>query len=277
MRKFAFVFAVVAASAAFAQEGAFTQLQGPIRGSDYPLALGDRPLVLPNLFPEGSTWFEYYKLSPTNNQSAIGLRVGMGVADIAQVDVLSSYVVDPNSDWSKTMAARVGVLAYDSRELDIAPSLYVPFDFHDGADLVSQMTIGAETRYRINHMFYAYGLRDLVGIGFGKNYGNEFNLGLNGTFGVGVEPIQHLSLELEATLIHLKVAGNAAGGYVSNAFYPESIVGPTKGIFADDIPVALKALVAVNRNFDIMGQIIATDLKNGFDAFTFVGGLNARL
>ena len=114
----------------------------------------------------------------------------------------------------------------------------------------------------MNRTIYVYGLRDLIALGWGNLFNDEFNMGINGTIGVGVEPVQHLSLELQATLFHLKVAGNLEA---------------SKVIFGDNIPVGVKALFAVNRQLDIMAWVVAPDLKNGFDSVTFVGGLNGRL
>ena len=266
MRKMAFILftALFAATAALAQEGAVARLTAPVSRGEYPLSLADRPLVLPHLMLEGTTGIDYVKLDPTFNATQLGLRAGFGIGDRAQIDVASGILIDPDQEWSKTLTGRVAFLAYDSRELDIAPSVLVPFDFHDGADLISQVGIGAETRYRFNQMIYVFGLRDLLYFVNAPLSATEkqWQVGLNGGFGVGVVPIQHLSLELQANLFHLKLAGDM----ISN-----------QAIFVDNIPVAVKALVAVNRWFDIYGQLGMNDLKNGFDTMTFFGGLNARL
>ncbi len=260
-----FIAALLASSAAVAQEGTVAQLTGPIHRTEYPLSLGDRPLVLPNLMLEGTTQFEHFRNLPAPSENGIGLRVGFGIGDLVQLDASSAILVDPKSEWSNEIGARVAVLAFDSRELDFAPSLFVPFDFHDGADLLWRAQVGAETRYRFNRFVYAYGLRDLLqfrNIVTGQTTDKQIQLGLNGTFGVGVSPIEQLSLELDATLFHLKLGGDAEAN---------------KAIFEDYIPVAFKALVAVNRQFDVMAKVWMNDLKDGTDSVTFVGGLNARL
>ena len=254
--------AALLSTGAIAQEGTTARLVGPVSRSEYPLALGDRPLVLPNLMLEGTTDFEHIKYAPGITQSGIGLRAGIGVGDLAQIDVSSAIIVDPSSDWSKSIGARVGVLAYDTRNLDVAPSVFVPFDFADNHDLLSRAQVGAETRLRVNHIFYVYGLRDLLELGWGKDFGDELNAGLNATLGVGIEPIDHVSLELETTVVHAKVAG---------------ALEKTQWIFNDVIPVGAKVLFAWNRNLDVLGEIAAPDLKNGFDKVAVLGGLNFRL
>jgi len=266
MRKVTFIlFGILfAATAALAQEGTTARLTAPVSRGEFPLSLGDRPLVLPHLMLEGTTGVEYVKLNPSLNATQIGLRAGFGILDRGQVDVFSGIFVDPDQEWSKTLAGRIAFLAYDSRDLDIAPSVLVPFDFQDGADLVSEVRIGAETRYRFNRMIYVFGLRDFV---YFLNVPTsatqtQWQVGLNGLFGVGYSPIDRLSLELQANLFHLKLAGDVIENRV---------------IFGDDIPVGLKALVAVNRWLDVYGQVMMVDLKNGADSMTFFGGLNARL
>ncbi|HUJ26798.1 MAG TPA: hypothetical protein VLW85_12315 [Myxococcales bacterium] len=253
---------MLAATAAAAQESAVAQLTGPFSHSQYPMELGDRPLVLPNLMLEGTTQFEYVKIGPSSTTSGIGLRAALGIGDVAQIDLNSSIFVDPESKWSKVLFARAGFLAYDSRQLDIAPSLLVPLDFNSNADLLSGAMVGAETRFRIDNLIYVYGLRDLLLLGWGTAYNDELSAEINGTVGVGIEPMHHVSLELDATLFRIKVAGKGDASRL---------------IFSDEIPVAAKALFAINRQFDIVAQLIAPDLKNGFDSLTFVGGLNARL
>ena len=266
MRKVTFVLfsALFAATAALAQEGTVAQLVAPIPRGEYPLSLADRPLVLPHLMLEGTTGVAYDKIAPGFNLTNIALRAGFGIADRVQIDVASAILVDPDSEWSKSLTGRVAFLAYDSKELDIAPSIQVPFDFHDGADLIWEIGIGAETRYRFNQMFYVFGLRDLL---FFVNEPlsateKQWQAGLNGTFGVGVVPIQQLSLELQASFFQLKLAGDA----IRN-----------QAIFADNVPVAAKALVSVTRWFDVFGELVMRDLKNGADSMGFFGGLNARL
>ncbi len=74
--------------------------------------------------------------------------------------------------------------------------------------------------------------------------------------------MRHVSLELDATFFHLKLAGDTEA---------------SKAIFADNIPVAVKALFAITRQLDVLGQVTFNDLKNGTDSLTVSGGLNARL
>ena len=259
------VAALLLSGAAAAQEGTVARLSGPMQKIEYPLPLGDRPLVLPDLMLEGTTVFEHYRNTPLPSESGIGLRLGFGIKDVVQIDADSALLVDPDQDWSKEIGARVAVPAYDSRELDFAPSLYVPFDFHDGADLLWRAQVGAETRWRFNRFVYAYGLRDLLefhNVVPAAGADKQVQLGLNGTFGVGVSPIERVSMELDATFFHLKIGGD---------------LEENRAIFADFIPVAFKALVAVNRQFDVMAKVWMNDLKDGADSVTFVGGLNARL
>ena len=241
-----------------AQEGTATKLQGAFSRDEYPLALGDRPLVLPHLMLEATPQFEYVKISPSDNASAIGLRVGFGLADRYQIDAITGFDVDPSSEWNKMLTGQLSVLAYDSRDLDVAGVVRLPFDFADGHDLFTGGMIGANTRFRLTHQFYLYGLRDLIG--FGTK--DQFSLGLNGSVGVGIEPIRHLSLEVGTTLVHLKVAGDFE---------------KTRWIGADYVPAEALVNVAINRNLDVIGALVVPDFKNGFDAVTVLGGINARL
>ena len=249
---------LLAASAAVAQEGTSVRLQGTFGHGEYPLSLADRPLVLPNRMIEATPQFEYVRLSPNLNSSDIGIRVGLGLADRFQLDAITAFGVDPNTEWSKGLTGELRVLAFDSRDLDVALLVSLPFDFHDGHDLVNSGTIGGNTRYRVLPMFYLYGLRDLAVF----HTATEFSLGLNGTVGVGIEPIQHLSLELETTVVHFAVTG---------------AIEKTRWFGADYVPVAGLVNLAINRNLDVIAKIGFTDLKNGADAMTFVGGINARL
>lgn len=246
---------LLASSAAFAQE---VKLQGAFTHEEYPLALGDRPLVLPNFMIEGTPQFEFVKVSPSKNTSDLALRVGFGIGNLFQVDAITAFAVDPETDWSKGITGEFRALALDTRDLDVAALVSVPFDFADGHDFFSGATVGLDSRYRITHLIYVFGLRDLAVF----HTPNEFSLGLNGTFGVGVDPIPHLSLELQTTLVHLGVTG---------------AIEKTQWFGSDFVPAQAVANYAINRNFDVVAKIGFTDLKNGADAFVFTGGINARL
>ena len=268
MRKIPFLFAaaLLAAGAASAQEGAVARAGGVSSVDEYPLTLGERPLVLPNLMLEGTTQFEHFRSTlggTTSSQSGIGLRAGFGIGGIVQVDAISGVVLDPSSDWSKTLTGEVRVLALHTSQLDVAGLVSMPFDFHDNVDLVTVFTVGAPTRFKFTPMIYAFGLRDLLVFGTKGPTGNsQLQLGLNGTLGVGVDLFRQLSLELETTVFHAKITGDAEASRL---------------IFSDTIPAALKALFAINHRFDVMAGLGIPDLKNAGDALTFVGGLNARL
>lgn len=252
-----------ASGAVLAQQPSGAPLQGPMAWSDYPLSLADRPLVLPNLMPEFTPSYQFFKPVPGQNESATVLRLGVGLGDRAQFDLASAMLLDPNQEWSKILAPRLGFLAYDSPELDFAPSVVVPFDFHDNADLVSAVQVGAETRYRLDRTLYAFGMRDLLQfVNQPLPTGKQLQGEVVGNFGVGVVPMRNLSLELQAEIFRLKLTGDQVANKI---------------IFGDEIPLAGRALIAFTRRFDVFGQLEMPDLKNGADSMRVIAGLNVRM
>ncbi len=245
------------AGAAAAQESATARLEGPFSLADYPLSLGERPLVLPNLVVQATPYFGYAK-TVHENVTDVGVGLAVGLANTWEIAASTGFNVDPYGEWGKIVSGTVTVLAYDSRDLDVAPTLTAPFYFASGQDFFQSGIVGATTRYRLTHQLYVYGLRNLINF----QTSGQFSMGLNGSVGVGIDPIRNVSIEVGTTLVHLAVTGDFE---------------KTLWFGADYVPAEALVNVAINRQFDVYGAMVVPDFKNGFDAVAVLAGINARL
>jgi hypothetical protein len=286
------VLVLVALSVAPGEAEDSTPLVGPFTRDTYPQAVIDRPLTLPAGMVEGESGWQFvsqrfvtpidfatpltFASSGTDDWNAdVALRVG--VTDRVQVEAGTAFSLDHSifgasqvdepfddrpslASWSRTLPVRLSYLALDTRALDTALTLTLPFHAHadrivtftrggkivasDESRVLPAVALEAPTRWRLCDWLWLRAGEDLFSVTTGDGVATfAFDVG------VGVQAHRLLAFTIDS-----RVASIAFDGSGHEASETVADVGS----------LALQTVFAPLPWLDFVGGVDVPDLGRGF-------------
>jgi hypothetical protein len=249
---------------------------GPFTKEGYPQAVVWRPQTLPSGTIQVSGGYQLVHLQFCFGDVCAGATSGglfvegtYAVMDKLQLRLNTGITIHDEFDWSGFGIGGDFSLV-DTEKLDLALVLDIPFEVCDGCDFFSGFSVGLATRFVLSDKLYIYGGSGRAsGVGRGLGVGELVNIGTTGDFslvlnvgaGVGFQATPELAIALGTTLFQIALAPDSDAAF----------------IFADFIPLELRALFSLNNKMDILGGISFIDLKGDAGNLFFDVGINFRI
>jgi hypothetical protein len=227
------------------------------RKKKYPIKVNSRPLVLPRSMNEVGAALTYSSVEVAGvSASATALGVGFkrGIIKGLELGGTTGLALDPEFDWSKSFALQTGYrLAYKKKKgLSLAAQLAIPLNFGEGADVLSNITAGVATRYRINKMYALHTGEGLLSLGFGDEVTTRINIPI----GVAIQISRQFNLRFDTRLLSF-----GSGGSV---------------IIGDSLPINLQGLFSIDRMMDV-GVLFNKDVVLDGSPTTLMAVFNYRM
>lgn len=177
------------------------------RGDGYPVALIERPQVLPGGLVEiaGAIDHEERRALGIETLSAESLDLGaaVGLGGRWQLGAATSFRVHPEAGWDRGLALGAAVAAWRGERIDLAPAASLPLSFHTGYDLVSTLDLGLGLRARLGERVFLTAGRRLMPIDLRPAL--AWNAALDA--GVGLQVTRALALLAGARLGQVTLVG----------------------------------------------------------------------
>lgn len=222
----------------------------------YSAKVNSRPLVLPKGMNEINSGLSYTSFDfggKSLSSTALGVGFKRGIIKGLEVGGSTGLLLNPEFDWSSGLGLKAGYrLNGKKRGLALAAQLEIPLYFGEGVDLLSGITAGVATRYRIHKMFALHTGEGLLTLGFG----DETTVRLNVPIGVAAQFSKQFNLRLDTRLISF-----GSGGALTPA---------------DTLPINIRAIYAINRMMDV-GAGLNTDLASDAGSTVVMGLFNYRI
>ena len=207
----------------------------------YPLKVNARPLILPQGMSQVSGALSITSVEVNNksiNSSMLGVGFAHGITKGLEVGGTTGLNLSPDLDWNSGFGLRGAYkLAGKRKGLSLAAQVEIPLTFSDESDVLSGLSAGVATRYRLNKMWALHTGENILSLSFGE----EVTTRINVPIGVAIQVNKRLNLRADTRLF-----SGGSGNTVS---------------IADAIPMDLRALYAIRRIMDA-GIAINTDLIN---------------
>ncbi|HEY8145463.1 MAG TPA: hypothetical protein VIG06_22425 [Kofleriaceae bacterium] len=180
---------------------------GAAHAQDYPVALIERPQVLPAGLVEidGRLDHQQRRALGVETLSAEDLELAgsVGLGGRWQIGAATSVRLHPDSSWSRTAGVGAAWSALRRPRFDLAPSAWLPLSFHTGYDLVSTLDLGLGLRWRLGDRVFVTAGRELMPIDLRPAV--AWNAALDG--GVGVQVTKALAVVARARLVEVTLVG----------------------------------------------------------------------
>ncbi len=177
------------------------------RADEYPIALIERPQVLPGglLQIDGSLDHEQRRALgiETRSDEDLALGAALGIGGRWQLGAATSFGVHPDAAWDRALALGAAFAALDRPRLEIAPTAALPLSFHRGYDLVSTLQLGLGLRARVGERVFVTAGRRLMPIDVRPAV--AWNAAIDG--GVGVQLAPTVALVAGAEFAELTLVG----------------------------------------------------------------------
>jgi hypothetical protein len=232
---------------------------GPFTKENYPTSLLLRPLTLPAGTIQATPEFAHFKIDfGFGSASATGLFVtgAYGITDQIQVALGTGILVDPEFEWSESLGIAAAFLAHDTEMIDVAATLATSLNFGSGQDIVSGVTLGADSRIVVHDIVFLRAGQSLVDILF-----DPFFLDLDINVGVGIQATPQLAFVLDTQLVSIGVAGD----------------GNSTTHLGDFIPVSLTGFFGINHQIDAFLNLVFPSIEDAGDLYLIQAGANIRL
>lgn len=223
--------------------------------STYPTEIIHRPLTLPGGMVEltGSLQRAVFL---GFDATGLGLGASYGINNKVEVSAATGFGIDPDVDWGKSLALGAGYSVVDTAGLDLAIRLAVPLDFDKNAEVLSTVSLGADTRLQLTPKL---ALR--AGQGLLQIYTDPSYTMVNGNVAVEFQASPQLGVGFGTQLFSFQLTGD----------------GDFSSTIADVFPFRLYGLYAVNHALDVFASFSTVDTGALGDFNVSQLGVNFRL
>lgn len=232
---------------------------GPFTKDGYPISEIDRPLTLPGGMTSMAASLTHARLSVgwlEATSTGLGLGAAYGVNNKLSVGAATAMLLDPDTEWSKSLDVQAYYLLHDSTNLDIALGLSLPLRFAAGADVLGGVVLGADTRLVLNRNVYLFGGNGLLPIAF-----NPSAMSLNLNAGVGFQATPQVSATIAARFASIALNGE----------------GNETTTVGDFVPADISLQYALRNTMDVVALASFADLANASDFYVLSLVLRLRL
>ena len=202
----------------------------------YPLKVNARPLVLPTGLNEVSAGVNFTSISDVTT-SAMNISFKRGIIPKLEIGASTGLLLNPEVDWSSSFTLLSAYkIAGRRKGLSLAAQVAMPLNFGENQDVVSGLSAGLATRYRINKQVALHTGEGLINLSFS----GDPNAIINIPIGVAFQINKRINVRADTRIISF-------GG------------GQDAVSIADSLPLQLRGLYTIRRAMDA-GLAVNTNL-----------------
>ncbi|MAD60513.1 MAG: hypothetical protein CMH49_03225 [Myxococcales bacterium] len=206
----------------------------------YPLKVNARPLVLPTGLNEVSAALNFTSFSQGKKDvtsSAMNISFKRGIIPKLEIGASTGLLLNPEVDWSSSFTLLSAYkIAGRRKGLSLAAQVAMPLNFGENQDVVSGLSAGLATRYRINKQVALHTGEGLINLSFS----GDPNAIINIPVGVAFQINKRINVRADTRIISF-------GG------------GQDTVSIADSLPLQLRGLYTIRRAMDA-GLAVNTNL-----------------